>query len=67
MLYELKPSVVGRRIAIKDLQKLLAAHIKWHLPIKVTLKRISLTKKGWSILAAHIILIMMLKIVGMLK
>jgi hypothetical protein len=46
MLYELKPSVVGRRIAIKDLQKLLAVHIKWHLPIKVTLKRDLTHEKG---------------------
>jgi len=46
MLYELKPYVVGHRLAIKDLQKLLAAHIKWHLPIKVTLKRDPSHEKG---------------------
>lgn len=39
MLYELKPYIVGKRLAIKTLQKLLSDHIKWHLPIKVTLKR----------------------------
>ena len=46
MLYELKPYVVGHRLAIKDLQKLLSAHIKWHLPIKVTLKRDPSHEKG---------------------
>lgn len=46
MLYELKPYVVGRRLAIKDLQKLLSNHIKWYLPIKVTLKRDPTHDKG---------------------
>jgi hypothetical protein len=39
MLYELKPYVVGKRLAIKDLQKLLAEHIKYYMPIKVTMDR----------------------------
>jgi len=46
MLYELKPFVVGKRLAIKDLQKLLADHIKWYLPIRVRLKRDSTHEKG---------------------
>lgn len=35
MLYGLKSSIVGKRIPVKDLQKLLSAHIKYYLPIKV--------------------------------
>jgi hypothetical protein len=46
MLYELKPYIVGKRLAIKTLQKLLSDHIKWHLPIKVTLKRDISHEKG---------------------
>jgi hypothetical protein len=39
MLYELKPYIVGKRLAIKDLQKLLSDHIKWYLPVKVRMDR----------------------------
>jgi hypothetical protein len=46
MLYELKPYIVGKRLAIKTLQKLLSDHIKWHLPIKVTIKRDISHEKG---------------------
>jgi hypothetical protein len=46
MMYELKSLIVDKRLAIKDLQKLLSAHIKWHLPIKVTLKRDISHEKG---------------------
>lgn len=46
MLYELKPFVVGKRLAIKDLQKLLSNHLKWYLPIRVTLKRDPTHDKG---------------------
>lgn len=35
MLYRLKPSIVGKRFSVKDLQKLLSSHIKQYLPIKV--------------------------------
>lgn len=46
MLYELKPYIVGKSLTIKDLQKLLSDHIKWHLPIRVTLKRDASHDKG---------------------
>lgn len=46
MLYELKPYIVGKSLTIKDLQKLLSDHIKWHLPIRVTLKRDPTHDKG---------------------
>ena len=46
MLYELKPLIVGKSLTIKDLQKLLAVHIKKHLPIRVTLKRDPTHDKG---------------------
>ena len=39
MLYVLKPSIVGKCLAVKDLQKLLSTHIKQHLPIKVRMYR----------------------------
>lgn len=39
MLYGLKPSVIGKRLLIKDLQKLLSTHIKSYLPIKVKMVR----------------------------
>jgi hypothetical protein len=35
MLYGLKPYVVNKRIAVRDLQKLLSTHIKNYLPVKV--------------------------------
>jgi len=46
MMYELKSLIVDKRLAIKDLQKLLSAHIKLHLPIKVTIKRDSSHENG---------------------
>ncbi len=46
MLYELKPYIVGKTLTIKDLQKLLSNHIKWYLPIRVTLKRDPTHDKG---------------------
>lgn len=46
MLYELKPCVVGKCLAIKDLQKILSNHIKQRLPIKVTLSRDPKHEKG---------------------
>lgn len=46
MLYELKPYVVGRRLAIKEFQSLISNHIKWYLPIKVTSKRDHTHDKG---------------------
>ena len=46
MLYELKPYIVGKSLTIKDLQKLLSDHIKWYLPIRVTLKRDPTHDKG---------------------
>ena len=46
MMYELKPFVVGKRLAIKTLQKLLSDHLKWHLPIRVRLKRDPTHDKG---------------------
>lgn len=39
MLYRLKPSIVGQKLPVKDLQKLLSSHIKQHLPIKVSMRR----------------------------
>jgi len=45
-MYELKPFVVGKRLAIKTLQKLLSDHLKWHLPIRVRLKRDPTHDKG---------------------
>jgi hypothetical protein len=46
VLYELKPYIVGRCHSVKTLQKLLSDHIKWYLPIKVTLKRDTTHEKG---------------------
>ena len=46
MLYELKPYVVNKRHVVKNLQKLLSDHIKWHLPIKVTMARDSTHESG---------------------
>ena len=46
MMYELKPFVVGKRLAIKTLQKLLSTHIKCHLPIRVRLQRDLTHDKG---------------------
>jgi len=39
MLYRLKSSIVGKKLAVKDLQKLLSMHIKRHLPVKVRMYR----------------------------
>ena len=46
MMYELKPYVVGKRLAIKTLQKLLSTHLKQHLPIRVRLQCDSKHDKG---------------------
>lgn len=46
MLYELKPFVVGKRHCVKDLQKLLSDHIKWYLPVKVTMARDATHESG---------------------
>lgn len=46
MMYELKPFVVGKRLAIKTLQKLLSNHLKYHLPIRVRLQRDPTHDKG---------------------
>lgn len=46
VLYELKPYIVGKSLTIKDLQRLLSEHIKWYLPIRVTLKRDPTHDKG---------------------
>jgi hypothetical protein len=39
MLYSLGKEVVGKKIEIKELQKLLSTHIKSHLPVKVVRKQ----------------------------
>jgi hypothetical protein len=39
MLYGLKPSIVGKRLPIKQIQKLLSTHIKQHMPIKVVMDK----------------------------
>jgi hypothetical protein len=39
MLYRLKPSIVGKRIAVKQIQKLLSTHIKQYMPVKVVIDR----------------------------
>ena len=39
MLYGLKPSIVGKRLAVKQIQKLLSTHIKQHMPIKVVMDK----------------------------
>lgn len=38
MLYGLKPFIVGKRLAVKQIQKLLSTHIKQHMPIKVVMR-----------------------------
>ncbi len=39
MLYGLKSSIVGKRLPVKTIQKLLSTHIKSYLPIRVTMKQ----------------------------
>jgi hypothetical protein len=39
MLYRLKPSIVGKRLAVKQIQKLLSTHIKQYMPVKVVIDR----------------------------
>jgi hypothetical protein len=46
MLYELKPYVVGKRLAARTLQKLLSNHIKYHLPIRVRMDHDPTHEKG---------------------
>lgn len=46
MLYRLKSSVVGKRLIVRDLQKLLSTHIKKHLPIRVIMEEDSTHEKG---------------------
>jgi hypothetical protein len=46
MLYGLKPSVVGKNLTPRDLQKLLSRYIKEHLPVRVTMKTNSQQLKG---------------------
>ncbi len=46
MLYRLKPSVVDKRLAVRDLQKLLRTHIKQHLPIRVIMEEDSTHETG---------------------
>jgi hypothetical protein len=39
MLYRLKPSIVGKRLAVKQIQKLLSTHIKQYMPVKVVIDK----------------------------
>ncbi len=39
MLYGLKPFIVGKRLDVKQIQKLLSAHIKQYMPIKVVMAK----------------------------
>jgi len=39
MLYSAGKDCVGKKLAIKDIQKILSTHIKGHLPVKVTRKQ----------------------------
>lgn len=45
MLHSMGAGVVGRKIAIKQLQKLISAHIKSHLPVKVVRKQKDATQR----------------------
>jgi len=46
MMYELKPFVVGKRLAVRALQKLLSDHLKYYLPIRVRMDHDSTHEKG---------------------
>ena len=46
MLYELKPYVVGKRLAARTLQRLLSDHIKYYLPIRVRMDHDPTHEKG---------------------
>jgi hypothetical protein len=46
MLYELKPYVVGKRLAARTLQKLLSNHIKYYLPVRVRMAHDPTHEKG---------------------
>lgn len=39
MLYQLKPQLVGKRLAIDEITSILSKHIKSHLPVRVTSER----------------------------
>lgn len=45
MLYSAGRDIVGKKFAVKDLQKLLSTHIKSHLPVKVVSRRNDSTQK----------------------
>ena len=45
MLYSAGRDIVGKKFAVKDLQKLLSTHIKSHLPVKVVRKQNDHTQK----------------------
>lgn len=44
MLYKAKKDIVGKRLAVDEITKILAKHIKSHLPVKVTSSRIKEAK-----------------------
>lgn len=46
MLYGLKPFVVGKKLPVKTVQKLLSTHIKSYLPIRVTMTKDPTHEKG---------------------
>ena len=46
MLYELKSELVGKRLPIGQVCKIISKHIKQHLPVKVTSAKFKPVKKG---------------------
>lgn len=46
MLYAVGKDVVGKKMPVKDLQKILSAHIKSHLPVKVVRRQNDHTQKA---------------------
>lgn len=47
MLYSIKNDVVNRRLPVREVQKILSAHIKKFLPIKVVMNQDSKNEKGY--------------------